>query len=566
MSENIKVCIRFRPLNSRELRQGHEQPWIWNRQLVTPQFATSRGDIGKDTAVIPPTFAFDRVFDSEESTEQLYLEMVYDLVVSAMQGKHASAMAYGQTSTGKTFTMQGSADIPGVIPRSIHDIFDYVKGNKEREFLLRVSYLEVYNESVNDLFSPASSNLRIYEDAKQGPMVQGLEEKIVVSPEQIFALIAAGESQRHIGSTDFNQHSSRSHSIVRVVIESKLRDSTGKAQVSILNLVDLAGSECAAVSSDTSRRNEGAFINKSLLTLTSIIFKLSERNKPNHIPYRDSKLTRILAKSLQGNSRISIICCVTPFFGAKEETLNTIRFATRAKKVIHTAHVNEVEDQTALLLKYKQEIEDLKLKLKNAENQIEMSPKQRGDDVIVRDQIDTAIKNLNRVILNSNMAPSDSTDKKNSTTRSISPIQPPDFESDTFFYSPRRSNSFTFKYNPPKVSSVTKELRSIREQLSSLLKDQNNLPTPVAGVKTVVAPTDFQGRIAELEAIIRQHNLERSVITADHAFLQKLLAEKEGMIAEWNVAIEAIELKQKLLDEENTRLKHLLYGEVPTKP
>ncbi len=420
--ENVRVCIRFRPVNTRERRgggdggdsiskakgdtyggvnqRGGESCWKCDQNSVKALFPVTRSErarqslsdrygesAGPSRSTSPADtnsadFHFDRVFGEQESTDAVYVEMVQELVESSVEGKHSVAFAFGQTSTGKTYTMQGTSENPGAIPRAVHDVFAYIDERPEREFLLRASYMEVYNESINDLFEPSSMNLKIFEDPKLGPRVQGLEEKIVVTPEQVFALISAGEAHRHVGCTDYNKQSSRSHTIFRLVIESKERETNTaragrkSARVATLNLVDLAGSEAAQSIQSRSRRHEGSSINKSLLTLTSIIFKLSERGQkkkgivPAHIPYRDSKLTRILQKSLDGNSRIAIVCTVTPWCGAKDETLNTLRFASRAKRVRRTIKVNEVMDESALLLKYRQEIDELRQKLAIAEESL----------------------------------------------------------------------------------------------------------------------------------------------------------------------------------------------------
>ncbi|GBG26186.1 Kinesin-related protein 11 [Hondaea fermentalgiana] len=461
-------------------------PWSWNQHSVLALFPVTRGERSRqrtrerygEAAGVSPAgadlgagqFVFDRVFGMEETNATLYEETMRDLVISSMEGKHCAAFAFGPTSTGKTFSMQGTAEHPGVIPRAVHDVFSYVGEHQTREFLLRASYLEVYNESINDLFEPASTNLRVFEDPKRGPQVQNLEEKIVVSPDQVFALISAGEAQRKVGCTDYNKQSSRSHTIFRLVIESKAKsedgDTRGPARVATLNLVDLAGSESAQNVQSKMRRQEGSHINKSLLTLTNIIYKLSDgaATKGQHIPYRDSKLTRILQSSLQGNSRISIVCTCTPWEGAREETLSTLRFATRAKKVSRSVQVNEVLDERALLVQYKREIAELRQKLADAERRSAMeqdadaadaadaagsasdseppSPAQtppspsaapyaresaakqapqtppsttsssrsparsaRSRSARLRDQIDAAIANLNRVILNSSQGP-----------------------------------------------------------------------------------------------------------------------------------------------------------------
>ncbi|KAF9579272.1 hypothetical protein BGW38_004531 [Lunasporangiospora selenospora] len=311
------------------------------------------------------------------NNEQIYGTSVKNLVQSAMEGYNGTVFAYGQTSSGKTYTMSGNEQQPGITPRAIEDIFKYIRENPDREFLLRVSYLEIYNESIRDLLSPESNDLRIHEDKRRGVYVSPLKEEIVTTPSQVMRIIERGDHQRHVSSTDFNAHSSRSHSIFQIVIESRDRSSTNGSptlrkpipgaksslavRVSQLNLIDLAGSEKATT--DVERRKEGAFINKSLLTLGTVISRLTEEKGAGHIPYRDSKLTRILQSSLNGSARVSVICTTSPSYLNVEESHNTLKFAARVKKVVTRAQTNQVMDDKALLEKYRREISELKAQL-----------------------------------------------------------------------------------------------------------------------------------------------------------------------------------------------------------
>ncbi|ORZ41738.1 P-loop containing nucleoside triphosphate hydrolase protein [Catenaria anguillulae PL171] len=310
---------------------------------------------------------FDHVYAGSDN-EALYVQSMQQLVYSTMEGFNGTAFAYGQTASGKTFTMMGNDAQPGVIPRAVNDVFTYIKLTEgRREFLLRVSYLEIYNETIRDLLSPETRDLRIHEDRKRGVYVSPLKEEIVTSPAQVLKVITRGESNRHISTTDYNEHSSRSHTIFQMVIESRdpynaasTQGSAKTVKISCLNLVDLAGSEKAATNAD--RRKEGAFINKSLLTLGSVIAKLTEE-KASHIPYRDSKLTRILQSSLSGNARVSVVCTISPASSNVEESTNTLKFAARVKQVVTKAHTNHVMDDKALIQKYRKEISELKEKL-----------------------------------------------------------------------------------------------------------------------------------------------------------------------------------------------------------
>ncbi|XP_015158272.1 kinesin-related protein 4 isoform X4 [Solanum tuberosum] len=231
-----------------------------------------------------------------------------------------------------------------------------------REFLLRVSYLEIYNEVINDLLDPTGQNLRVREDT-QGTYVEGMKEEVVLSPGHALSFIAAGEEHRHVGSNNFNLFSSRSHTIFTLMIESSAHgDEYDGVIFSQLNLIDLAGSESSKTETTGLRRKEGSYINKSLLTLGTVIGKLSE-GKAFHVPYRDSKLTRLLQSSLSGHGHVSLICTITPASSNMEETHNTLKFASRAKRVEIYASRNKIIDEKSLIKKYQKEISCLKEEL-----------------------------------------------------------------------------------------------------------------------------------------------------------------------------------------------------------
>ncbi|KAL6078712.1 Kinesin KIN-7D, mitochondrial isoform X1, variant 2 [Balamuthia mandrillaris] len=373
--ENISVAVRIRPLMRRERQQGYTEVWRTDSNRSVYCSASSFPD-SYAAAKRDVKFTFDQVFGPQALNQEVYEKMGEKIVWSAMEGFNGTMFVYGQTASGKTYTMKGTKKNPGTIPLAIQDVFSYIKQTPEREFLLRVSYLEIYNEVINDLLSPENGNLKIHESPEKGVFVGGLKEEIVLSPEQVMSIIAAGEAHRHVGATNFNEMSSRSHTIFRMVIESKpvsgvkrsgnIRESTGDSsigspvRVSTLNLIDLAGSEKAT--GKGIQRQEGAFINKSLLTLGNVISRLSQK-KEGHIPYRDSKLTRILEPSLSGNARIAIICTLSPTPPCFEETHNTLKFANRAKRITNRARLNEVLDDKALIQKYKNQIHELQRRL-----------------------------------------------------------------------------------------------------------------------------------------------------------------------------------------------------------
>ena len=237
--------------------------------------------------------------------------------------------------------------------------------------------MQLYNEDINDLLAPENCKLPVHESKESGIYVAGLREDIVSCPDQVLDLLAEGESHRHVGETKMNKNSSRSHTIFRMVIESRSTSSVGESadvgaiRVSALTLVDLAGSErIAKTGAEGQRAKEGAAINKSLLTLGTVINKLSEgvAAAGGHIPYRDSKLTRILQPSLGGNAKTAIICAITPAAQHVEESHSTLRFACRAKRVVNNATVNEVLSDAAVLKRQAKEIEDLRSALQSSGN------------------------------------------------------------------------------------------------------------------------------------------------------------------------------------------------------
>ncbi|KAF6256323.1 P-loop containing nucleoside triphosphate hydrolase protein, partial [Scenedesmus sp. NREL 46B-D3] len=365
------VSVRVRPLNRQEQSDG----FAWrieknSMQQVDP--ATREPEKARDQK-----YALDHIFGPKQSTRAIYEETTQSLIRKLVNGFNSTVFAYGQTSSGKTHTMRGTADEPGIIAMAVQEVFGLIESLQDREFLLRVSYMELYNEDINDLLAPENLKLPIHESKENGVYVAGLREDIVVSPEQVLELLREGEANRHIGATKMNEGSSRSHTVFRMVIESRLlKDGmmtedvpadpaaeAGAILVSTLTLVDLAGSErVAKTGAEGIRMKEGTAINKSLLTLGNVINKLSEgvAAQGGHIPYRDSKLTRILQPSLGGNAKTAIICNITPASCHVEESHSTLRFACRAKRVMNNAVVNEVLSDAAVLKRQASEIAELR--------------------------------------------------------------------------------------------------------------------------------------------------------------------------------------------------------------
>ena len=339
------------------------------------------------------SYTLDKIYDSQSSTKQVYDQSVSSLVNAAMSGYHSTILAYGQTSTGKTYTMSGTKNSPGLIPLCIQDCFRYVENNtchEPREYLFRLSYLEIYKEHIRDLLSSKTppEPVRMFDGGTNGLIIRGLKEEVVTSPEQVIHLLRQGDKRRQVGATHMNQHSSRSHVMVRLWIESTSSSNNNKddkeattrptTRISSLSLVDLAGSESVRLNG-VERREEGHYINKSLMTLGQVVLSLSDavnnnksgqQHQQQHIPYRDSKLTRLLQPSLSGNAQMLLLCCISPLASHLEESHNTFKFATRAKRIEQKATIQTASDKDETLLQtYRDEIEDLKQQLAEAKEQ-----------------------------------------------------------------------------------------------------------------------------------------------------------------------------------------------------
>ncbi|OSX59774.1 hypothetical protein POSPLADRAFT_1048250 [Postia placenta MAD-698-R-SB12] len=430
--DKVLVSIRIRPTNATS---------AWQVADTTPKSIKLDPQYAKTTANPPQDFRFDEVLTGSEN-KPVYNAVARSHVCAAMDGYNSVIFAYGQTASGKTFTLTGDEDQPGIIPRAMKDIFAYIRRTPTREYLLRCSYLEIYNEAIHDLLAPPSSSV------SQPVQIQGtganivltpLREEVVTSLKGVREVLHRGEGNRRTASTDWNERSSRSHSVFRVVIESRERNSgsgsgsdsapSGRStpgfrpptpggprlqakggrsvQTSVLSLIDLAGSEKAT--SDKERTREGKYINTSLLTLGTVIGTLAEnsaKNKNDHVPFRNSKLTRMLQPSLSGDARISVICTINPDATATGESTSTLLFAQRIKKVQLNAQKKEIVDTEALLQRYKKEIDELKKRLAEKEANApttnrRLSAREQLDESRAMNDLNSRIRQLTKLILTS---------------------------------------------------------------------------------------------------------------------------------------------------------------------
>nr|DAD40430.1 TPA_asm: hypothetical protein HUJ06_014753 [Nelumbo nucifera] len=355
--EKIFVSVRLRPLNAKEIARNEVSDW----ECINDNTIIFRNSL-PERSMYPTAYTFDRVFRCDCSTKQVYEEGAKEVALSVVSGINSSIFAYGQTSSGKTHTMSGITEY------TVADIYDYIQRHEERAFVLKFSAMEIYNEAVRDLLSVDSTPLRLLDDPERGTVVEKLTEEILRDWNHLKELLSICEAQRKIGETSLNETSSRSHQILRLTIESSAREFLGKDNSSTLaasvNFVDLAGSERAsqALSAGT-RLKEGCHINRSLLTLGTVIRKLS-KGRNGHIPYRDSKLTRILQPSLGGNARTAIICTMCPARSHLEQSRNTLLFASCAKEVATNAQVNIVMSDKALVKHLQRELARLESELR----------------------------------------------------------------------------------------------------------------------------------------------------------------------------------------------------------
>ncbi|KAM4636768.1 kinesin-like protein KIF11 [Discoglossus pictus] len=370
--KNIQVVVRCRPFNLQERKSNSHSVLEFDAQRKEVSVRTG----GINDKLGKKNYMFDMVFGPSAKQIEVYRSVVYPILDEVIMGYNCTVFAYGQTGTGKTFTMEGERSpdgeftweqdpLAGIIPRTLHQIFEKLSENGT-EFSVKVSLLEIYNEELFDLLSPSpdvSERLQMFDDPrnKRGVIIKGLEEVTVHNKDEVYQILERGAAKRTTASTLMNAYSSRSHSVFSVTIHMKETTVDGEELVKIgkLNLVDLAGSENIGRSGAVDKRaREAGNINQSLLTLGRVITALVERAP--HIPYRESKLTRILQDSLGGRTKTSIIATVSPASINLEETVSTLEYAHRAKNILNKPEVNQKLTKRALIKEYTEEIERLK--------------------------------------------------------------------------------------------------------------------------------------------------------------------------------------------------------------
>ncbi|TFK43113.1 kinesin-like protein [Crucibulum laeve] len=387
---NIKVVVRCRPLNSRELARG-AKPLIrmqGNQTFIDPPETGSAQDSKRATERKTMAFSFDKSYWSAGprdepgycSQQTLYDDLGKELLDHGFSGFNACILAYGQTGSGKSYSMMGYGPDKGIIPLTCLELFDRVESKRALDpnlsFTVEVSYIEIYNEKVRDLLNPKNTgNLRVREHPSLGPYVEDLSKLVVGNYDEMMTLMDEGNKARTVAATNMNETSSRSHAVFTLLLTMKRHDvdtNLDTEKVSRISLVDLAGSERANSTGATGQRlKEGANINKSLTTLGKVISALAMASQSDgkkgkkgkadeFVPYRDSVLTWLLKDSLGGNSKTAMIAAISP--ADYEETLSTLRYADQAKKIKNKAVVNE-DPNAKLVRELKEELEVLRARV-----------------------------------------------------------------------------------------------------------------------------------------------------------------------------------------------------------
>ncbi|KAL3216860.1 hypothetical protein MRX96_032741 [Rhipicephalus microplus] len=366
---NIKVVCRFRPLNDAEERAG-------SKFIV--KFPSGSEDC---LSIAGKVYVYDKVFKPNATQEKVYNEAAKAIVKDVLMGYNGTIFAYGQTSSGKTHTMEGvlgDSYSQGIIPRIINDIFNHIYSMDENiEFHIKVSYFEIYLDKIRDLLDVTKTNLSVHEDKNRVPFVKGATERFVTSPEEVMEVIDEGKANRHIAVTNMNEHSSRSHSVFLINVKQENLDDQKKLSGK-LYLVDLAGSEkVSKTGAEGMVLDEAKNINKSLSALGNVIAALADGNK-SHIPYRDSKLTRILQESLGVNCSFTLYYISLSFKSQK----------LLAKTIKNTVIVNEeltAEEWKRRFDKEREKVAKLKGQLSRAE--FELSRWRNGESVPTDEQL-----------------------------------------------------------------------------------------------------------------------------------------------------------------------------------
>ncbi|KAK0943211.1 hypothetical protein LTR29_005195 [Friedmanniomyces endolithicus] len=536
-SNTIKVVARFRPQNDIEKRAGSEQVVDFTGEDTCS--ITSRENSG--------AFTFDRVFSTNTPQHDVFEYSIRHTVDDVLAGYNGTVFAYGQTGSGKTYTMMGDITNDsgkGIIPRIVGQIFSSImRCDASIEFTVRVAYMEIYMEKIRDLLVPENDNLPIHEDAKQGVYVKGLQRVYVSDIAEVYRILEIGAQARAVASTNMNQESSRSHSIFEVEIAQKNVE-TGSARSGRLFLVDLAGSEKVGKTGASGQTLEEAKkINKSLSALGMVINALSD-GKSSHVPYRDSKLTRILQESLGGNSRTTLIINCSPSSYNDAETISTLRFGERAKTIKQKAKINEELSPAqlkALLKKAQSQVSSFENYFQSLEGEVGMW---RKGEQVPKEQWTPALKDMGR-------APAQAPPRSATPSRMRSGQDTPS--------TPRPESRMELE------RSSTPSLPMEKDEKEEFLKRENELQDQLAEKESSMSAAEqalMQARkeLSELRELHTMNGRSTEKLQADNEILRMQIQKVEFETREEHINMESIkeanaeltseldEVKQQLLD------------------
>nr|CAH7728393.1 unnamed protein product [Callosobruchus chinensis] len=367
--ERLMVAVRIRPLKPDETTRALYA--VDKKHIVLED--TDKFDVTRQKRALDKRYSFDVVFGENSTQEEVYEVTTSRLVKDVLNGYNATVFAYGPTGAGKTHTMVGDPNQPGIMVRALNDLFEAVK-DKEDEYSVSMSYLEIYNEQIRDLLNPQSGYLELREDARgKSIQVAGLSEVSTTSTEEVMQLLQKGNKARTIEPTAMNRTSSRSHALLSVTVRHSVPvDKKDHLRMRVrqgrLFMIDLAGSERANKTKNRGKRlQEGAHINRSLLALGNCINALS--GGARYVNYRDSKLTRLLKEALSGNCKTVMIAHVSPSIAQKDESRNTLLYADRANNITNKIERN-VLDVSYHVSQYHTVISELKDEISRLQNKM----------------------------------------------------------------------------------------------------------------------------------------------------------------------------------------------------
>jgi len=506
-SDNVKVVVRCRPMNEKEKGSNFHQ--IVKIDEVRGQVIVE----GRNANEVEKTFTFDTVFSTDSKQVDVYNLTARPIVDSVLSGYNGTIFAYGQTGTGKTFTMEGVRSVPelrGIIPNSFAHVFGHIaKAEGDSRFLVRVSYLEIYNEEVRDLLGKdQKKRLHLKERPDVGVYVKDLSTFVVNNADDMDRIMTIGHKNRSVGATDMNEQSSRSHAIFTITIECSEKgiDQQQHVKVGKLHLVDLAGSERQQKSGATGLRlKEATKINLSLSTLGNVISALVD-GRSTHIPYRNSKLTRMLQDSLGGNSKTLMCANFGPANYNYDETISTLRYANRAKNIKNKAVINE-DPKDALLRQFQKEIEELKKKLAEEGGEASEDSEESEEEFV-----DENGKNMRR--------------KKRK--RRLSPGRMAAMEKQ--IEEEKKKLEDDRNMAEEEKNRVKTDLKKRTEQLQKAQKEQQQLQVRLQNIerKVIVGGVDLLQKAEDQEKLLEESNTELQLRKTQQEDLRKQIEDKEA--------------------------------------